>query len=158
VRVHQTAAGESSFTAVRDESADGNFTIENMPEDQHLRYPTVANELSRALVNLRLKDVRKEDSLDWSAANKTLFTSTRNMQLLLWTLAMDDEFFLKVDVQSLSSDNSESTESSVSESEVNELSQRLQPWIFEITQTTYQLFDKTLADYLIENSSETNDS
>jgi len=155
-RVQQTAAGEIAFVAIRDEAADGNFIIANAPENQHLRYPTVANELGRALVNLRLKDVRKEDSLDWSVANKTEFTSSRNMQLLVWSLAQGDAYFLKIDVQSLAADSSGGSEST--DSDVKELSERLQPWIFEITQTTYQQFDKTVSDFLVENSSDAKDS
>ncbi len=146
-QVVQSSYDADPFILVREGEQYGDLQIKDMPADRKLLYPSVANELGRALVNLRLKDVSVDQEIDWSKANKTDFTCKNNLQLVVWSIEEEGRYFLKLSAQVRDTESDDS--------QVTALDARLRPWTYEVSKLTFQQFGKQLSDFLVEDADQT---
>ncbi len=92
---HASQAGELLVTR---DAESGDFTVDSLPADTELQYATVANVLSRALVNLRATDVRQRGSEDWVPTLTATFTLVDGTLVMVAGAEVEGEYWLQIDV------------------------------------------------------------
>lgn len=168
-KVTQTSASGEKLTVVREGSEEENFDIVDLPAGKKLRYGTIANELGRSLVNVRLKDVKKIDGFDFDGGGKAEYWCKDGLVVNVLTKEMDGRYYLgfsveagevgekkveeedSADGQELDSEQ-EPDQVTLAE-EVTKLKKDLDAWVFEVTQFTFDDFTKTMDD-LVEEEQE----
>jgi hypothetical protein len=138
VKVIQSNAAAAAITVVREADVASNFIPDSIPEGKKLKYPTVANQLGRSLVNVNLEDVRIESEFDWSDANETEFFSSRNLHMTVLSMEHEGNHYLGFSSRVL--DENEPGEYAL------ELAARLTGWVFQVSEYTYGDFTRTDAD------------
>jgi len=187
-KVTQTSALGKQLTVVHEGDEEEDFDVMDLPMGKKLKYGTIANELGRSLVNVRLKDVIKADGFDFSGGGKAEYWCKDGLVVTVLTKERDGQYFLRFQVDEamvsadagvvsadadqvsdesgLSEAATESEESSGSDQEsdqvslaeeIDKLHNDLDPWVFEVTQFTFDDFSKTLDD-LVEEEKEPEDS
>ncbi|MBD3648698.1 MAG: DUF4340 domain-containing protein [Pseudomonadales bacterium] len=120
--------GEEILEVRRSESGEG-FEVANLPTGEALRYPTVADQLARALVNVRLKDVRRAGALPADTAMAT-FDLAGERQVTVNAWQEDERHFLAF------------------ERSGGEEQRDLSAWHFEVSNSTFDKFTRTMADMI----------
>lgn len=149
VKVVQSSAAGDVITVVREADVTSNFIPEIIPAGKKLKYATVANQLGRSLVNVNLDDIRVEGDLDWSGANKTEFFGNRNLHITVLSKEFAGNYYLGFSSRGL--DEKESTEYA------SELAAKLSPWVFQVSEYTYEDFAKTGTDLFEDEASDKGD-
>lgn len=108
---------------------DGNLVVENLPEGAALRYPTVADQLARALDSVRLKDVGRLERLPGNTA-KAIFDLVNGEQITAHAWQEGERFFLAFD-------RTGEAESSA-----------IEAWRFEVSRSIFDRFTRTMADMI----------
>ena len=116
-----------------------NARVTNLPPGATLKYPGVADETTRALVNLRLQDVRPFAEIDWQAAASAQFDLTEGRTLLIRAVQVDDSYWLAV---SLGSEFSAADRLSLG------LHDAIEDWAYKVSQYHYQQFARSMADFV----------
>jgi Domain of unknown function (DUF4340) len=133
VRVEQfDASGDIRLSAERVEGED-NVVLRNLPEDRRLRYPSVANELMRSLVNVRLTDVVPHQPENWQASSRSEYSLADGGKVTVNAVELNDKKWLHVTTKSLSE-----------EKKIEQLGK----WDFEVTDYVFDDFVKQLDDLL----------
>ncbi|XOV90404.1 MAG: DUF4340 domain-containing protein [Pseudomonadota bacterium] len=97
---------EGELLVTRD-SESGDFTVENLPSGAELQYATVANTLSRALVNLRATDVRQRGGQPWNPDITATFTLTDGGTIQVTGKTENADYWLQIDETAGEGDSSE---------------------------------------------------
>ncbi len=163
-KVTQTSASGEQLTVVREAGEDENFDVVDLPAQKKLKYGTIANELGRSLVNVRLKDVKKADGFDFSGGGKAEYWCKDGLAVSVLTKKADGQYYLSFSFeagavieesdeepaaeQELASEQ-QSDRATLAE-EVAKLNEDLDSWVFEVTQFTFDDFTKTLDDLVEE--------
>ena len=163
-KVTQTSASGERLTVVREGGEEENFDVVDLPVQKKLKYGTIANELGRSLVNVRLKDVNKADGFDFSGGGKAEYLCKDGLAVSVLTKEMDGRYYLSFSFeageaseesdeepapdQELASEQP-SKHASLAE-EVARLNKNLDSWVFEVTQFTFDDFTKTMDDLVEE--------
>lgn len=149
VKVVQSSATGDVIAVVREGDVSSNFIPEIIPAGQKLKYATVANQLGRSLVNVNLEDIRVEGDLDWTGANKTEFFGNKNLHITVLSKEFEGKYYLGFSSRSL--DEKESGEYAL------ELAAKLSPWVFQVSEFTYEDFAKTGTDLFEDDESDESD-
>lgn len=80
VRFVSTTGG--TLVAIRDDET-GDLAVQDVPPDQNLRYPTIGNSLARALVNVRIADVRRRTGLVWGDVGSAVFSLKNGGEIMV---------------------------------------------------------------------------
>jgi hypothetical protein len=149
VKVIQSSASGESITVVREADAASNFVPVNVPAVKKLKYPSVANQLGRSLVNVNLEDVRAAGEFDWSGANKTEFFSKDNLHLTVLSKQLEENYYLGFASRVLDEEGSDQ--------QAVELAAKLTAWVFQVSEYTYKDFAKTGTDLFEDEVSDQDD-
>ena len=71
----------------------------DLPADKKLKYETVANDLGRSLVNVRLKDVQKADGFDFSGGGEARYWCRNGLEISVLTKEKDGQYYLGFSVE-----------------------------------------------------------
>ena len=118
-----------------------NAHVVNLPQGKALKYPGVADEVTRSLVNLRLQDVQPFDALDWEYAITAQFELGENRTLLLRGVEKDGEYWLAVTVGALLTD---------ADRLAFGLSDDFDRWAYRVGQYHYEQLARTMIDFVEE--------
>jgi hypothetical protein len=138
--------GEMLGRVVIDSTADpakpiDNARVVNLPPSKALKYPGVADEITRALVNLRLQDIQPFAALDWQNAITAQFELGEDRTLLLRGIEKDGGYWLAV-----------TTGSSFSDADKLAFGLRddVEQWSYKVGQYHYEQLARTMTDFVAE--------
>ena len=124
---HVTLQTESgSLSGGRDEA--GNFQLAGIPDGRELKYGTVADGLTRLLVNLRFDDVRPYQSGSFENASTAVLMLQSGAELSVRTTRIDGKPWLHIDTRDL------------------------RDWQYQVSEYTFGEFNKTMEDMLKEET------
>jgi hypothetical protein len=126
-----------------------NARIVNLPQGKALTYPGVADEVTRALVNLRLQDIQPFAAVDWEDAITAQFELGHDRTLLLRGIEKDGEYWLAVTTGSLFSD---------ADRLAFGLGDDVERWAYKVGRYHYELLARTMIDFVEEPVEEPNTS
>lgn len=135
---------EGELTVQRSEEGDA-FEVVDMPADAELRYPTVTDSLSRALVNVRIEDVAAREA-SWQDPATAVFNLTDGSVVTVEARRVDDEFWLRIAVDA-SEDPSEAVQAVDRD--------LLARWQFEVAEHTWGQFTKSMDDMIKASAPDT---
>jgi hypothetical protein len=142
VTLSQPGAAEVNISSVSDNAGEiQNARVTNLPSGATLKYPGVADEPTRALVNLRLQDVQPFANLDWQGAASAQFDLTADRTLLIRVVEVESGYWLAV---SLGSEFTPADRLSLG------LHEDIEDWAYKLSPYHYQQFTRSLADFLAE--------
>jgi hypothetical protein len=124
-----------------------NARIVNLPQGKALTYPGVADEVTRALVNLRLQDIQPFAAVDWEGAITAQFELGHDRTLLLRGIEKDGEYWLAVTMGSLFSDADRVTFG---------LGDDVERWAYKVGRYHYELLARSMIDFVQEPVEEPN--
>lgn len=113
---------EGNLVARRNEAGD--LELQDLPAGAELRYPTVADSLSRLLVNLRFEDVLPYNPQAFAGASKTRIELESGEAVTVSTIDIEGDYWLHIDRKELAN------------------------WQYRVRDYTYNEFNKTLEDML----------
>ncbi|MDA0978280.1 MAG: DUF4340 domain-containing protein [Proteobacteria bacterium] len=113
---------EGNLVARRNEAGD--IELQDIPAGAELRYPTVADSLSRLLVNLRFEDVLPYNPQAFAGASETRIELESGEALTVSTIEIEGDYWLHIDRK------------------------ELENWQYRVRDYTYNEFNKTLEDML----------
>ena len=116
-----------------------NARVTNLPGDVSVTYTGAANEVTRALVNLRLQDVQALNNIDWQDAIAAQFELVDNKTLLIRGVMVAGECWISV---SLGSDFSPQ------ERLIYGLGDDVEQWAYKVSQYNYQLLARQMVDFI----------
>jgi hypothetical protein len=122
-----------------------NARIVNLPRGNVLQYPGVADEVTRALVNLRLQDVQPFAAFDWESAISAQFELGQNRTLLLRGVEKDGEYWLAVTTGTLFSD---------ADRRAFGLRDDVDQWAYKVGQYHYEQLARTMSSFVEEQVEE----
>jgi ubiquinone biosynthesis protein UbiJ len=114
-----------------------------------LKYPGVADETTRALVNLRLQDIQPFAALDWESAITAQFELGKDRTLLLRGVEKDGEYWLAVTLGSVFSD---------ADRLAFELRDDVERWAYKVGQYHYEQLARAMTDFVAEPATEATNS
>jgi hypothetical protein len=118
-----------------------NARIVNLPQGKALTYPGVADEVTRALVNLRLQDIQPFAAVDWEDAITAQFELGEDRTLLLRGIAKDGVYWLAVTTGSEFSD---------ADRLAFGLGDDVERWAYKVGRYHYELLARTMIDFVEE--------
>ena len=113
--------------------------VTNLPGDVSVTYTGAADEVTRALVNLRLQDVQALNNIDWQDAIAAQFELVDNKTLLIRGVMVAGECWISV---SLGSDFSPQ------ERLIYGLGDDVEQWAYKVRQYNYQLLARQMVDFI----------
>ena len=113
--------------------------VTNLPGDVSVTYTGAADEVTRALVNLRLQDVQALNNIDWQDAIAAQFELVDNKTLLIRGVMVAGECWISV---SLGSDFSPQ------ERLIYGLGDDVEQWAYKVSQYNYQLLARQMVDFI----------
>ena len=116
-----------------------NARITNLPNGVSVPYAGAADEVTRALVNLRLQDVQTFNSIDWRDAIAAQFDLINNKTLLIRGVMVAGECWISV---SLGSDFS------VEDRLIYGLGNDVEHWAYKISHYDYGLLARGMIDFI----------
>ena len=116
-----------------------NARVTNLPGDVSVTYTGAADEVTRALVNLRLQDVQALNNIDWQDAIAAQFELVDNKTLLIRGVMVAGECWISV---SLGSDFSPQ------ERLIYGLGDDVEQWAYKVSQYNYQLLARQMVDFI----------
>ncbi len=135
VRVRIETAGGDVLEAEKAGEAD-DMTVKGVPEGRELRYPTVGNQLARALVKVRLEDVAARGEVPGTAAAARFrLTEDRQVVVRAWREENEEEndrYFLAFDGPG----------------------SPIESWRYRVTRGTFDRFTRSMADMIKEEEAE----
>jgi len=130
--VTETSADGEVLEVSRSKGED-NMTVKNVPEGRELRYPTVANQLARALTNLRLEDVIPRSDADIPEKTATAaFDLADGGRIVAYAWTKNKRYFLTFDSENWKEDDSSPWTA----------------WRYEVTSNVFDKFTRTMADMI----------
>ena len=134
-KVELGAGGDAPLVAERSSEEGGTgMALQGLPEGAALRYPTIADNLARALVNVRFEDVAPYDEAAWQGAAEARFTLANGEALTALTRQEGEAFWLHL----------RGAPSALWQS----------AWQYQISSYAFDQLNKTLADMLEEEAAE----
>jgi hypothetical protein len=145
--VQSNTSGELISVTREDQEDDlSNFVPQSIPPGKKLIYPTAANKLARALVNMNLEDVLPVGDMDWSDANKTEFSLKSGLQFAVLSKAVDGKHWLRF--------NFAADQEKDSADATSKLLTSLGPWAFAVSEITFKDFSTSSEDLFDDLESE----
>lgn len=86
---------EGEQLEVRRVAGEDNLQLVGQLESEKLRYPGAANELSQALVNVRLDDLVLDSKLEWEDVWKAVFSLTEGHQVNALAQQQGEKYFMR---------------------------------------------------------------
>ena len=120
VREVNIATGPADFLLANINEASGEFELLGAPADRELKHPTVADSLTRLLVNVRMLDVEPYNPLIFQDPSITRFVLLNGEVIVVGTIIVSGRFMMHVDRKSLAD------------------------WQFEISEFTYNELNKNM--------------
>lgn len=145
---------------VRRVEGEDNWQLSVMAVDQKLKYPGIANELSSALVNVRLKDLVLDTDVDWSDAWKVEFHHSSGSLIHVMTMQKDQQYLMnfrvEYDQNQVDRDNPGEAIEAEGKNAENGLEKyhQLQDYVFEVGDYVYGEFARTSKDFIDQGSPE----
>ena len=130
VKIGNTSAASGEIESAR---------VTNLPGDMSVTYTGAADEVTRALVNLRLQDVQALNNIDWQDAIAAQFELVDNKTLLIRGVMVAGECWISV---SLGSDFSPQ------ERLIYGLGDDVEQWAYKVSQYNYQLLARQMVDFI----------
>lgn len=118
-------------------------TITNLPVGASLIYSGVADEVTRALVNLRLQDVQAAENIDWQGAIVAQYELVDGKTLWIKGVVVDGESWISVALVPAFSQQERSA---------YDLSNNVENWAYKISQYDYQVLSRGLKDFVDSES------
>ena len=120
VREVNIATGPADFLLANINEASGEFELLGAPAGRELKHPTVADSLTRLLVNVRMLDVEPYNPLIFQDPSITRFVLLNGEVIVVGTIIVSGRFMMHVDRKSLAD------------------------WQFEISEFTYNELNKNM--------------
>lgn len=139
---------------VRRVEGEEDMQLSGMSADQKLKYPGITNELSSALVNVRLKDLVIDPDIDWSDAWKIEFYLTGGGRVYVQTLEKNQQYFMNFNVKTdLDQRNKDLAGEDLEAEDKNaenrlEKYQKLQDYVFEVGDYVFGEFARTSEEFI----------
>jgi len=113
----EVRSGASVIMAERDETS-GDIKVTNLPVGAELKYATVADSLTRLLINLRMTDVAPYDETLFTAAGSVKVVTSAGDEYTVRSVSRDDGYWVQLD-------NKPGWQFKVSEYNFNQLNKKL---------------------------------
>jgi len=126
-----------------------NARIVNLPAGKMLKYPGVADEITRSLVNLRLQDVQPYNALEWEGAITVQFELGDNRTLLIRGIEKQGGYWLAVTTGSIFSD---------ADRLVFGLRDDIDHWAYKVGQYHYAQLARTMDDFVEASVEQSNNN
>ena len=130
VKIGNTSAANGEIESAR---------VTNLPGDMSVTYTGAADEVTRALVNLRLQDVQALNDIDWQDAIAAQFELVDNKTLLIRGVMVADECWISVSLDS---------DFSPQERLIYGLGDDVERWAYKVSQYNYQLLARQMIDFI----------
>ena len=137
VRVDQFDPSGVIKVSVERVKGEENMVLRNLPEGRRLRYPSVANEFARSLVNVRLIDVEPHAPEKWRSSSLSEYQLDGGGKITVRAVELNEKKWLHVSFLELSQGENDG---------------HLDLWDFEVADYVYKDFVKNLDDLLAEPS------
>ena len=114
----------AQFLSANRTEESGEFALQGVPSGRALKYATVADSLSRMLVNVRMQDVAPYNPVMFDDPSNTRFVLNSGETVRVGTVSVDDKFWMHIDRKDLAD------------------------WQFEISELNYKELNKGMEDML----------
>ncbi len=114
----------AQFLSANRTEESGEFALQGVPSGRALKYATVADSLSRMLVNVRMQDVAPYNPVMFDDPSNTRFVLNSGETVRVGTVIVDDKFWMHIDRKDLAD------------------------WQFEISELNYKELNKGMEDML----------
>jgi hypothetical protein len=124
IREVTIATRSARFLSANRNEESGEFELAGIPAGRELKYATVADSLSRLLVNVRMLDVEPYNSVIFDDPSNTRLVLGSSETIVVGTIIADGRFMMHIDRENLAD------------------------WQFEISELTYKELNKDMEDML----------